>query len=246
MRMWTMAWAFLLPLLAVAGTEREKIVYVSAHPDDLGGSLGTIMRLAESYDVHVVDFTHGERGLGEAQYRDGSCAKLRTVEETEVCKALGVTLHWCDEIDGEAFAGRKACEGLADLFRRLKPRAIIVHWLVDTHYDHMMSAAAAIKATQLAGLKPEIYFQEQEGQSRAFPAVYYVDITDKAQRKKEIAALWACQGGAEIGERKHTTGLTNARRIWGSCGRVAEVFGVMPGTVAPGKGIFDCLSGVSR
>ena len=31
------------------------------------------MRLAEMYNVHVIDYTHGERGLGEARYLDGSC-----------------------------------------------------------------------------------------------------------------------------------------------------------------------------
>ena len=63
---------------------REAVVYVSCHPDDLAGSVGTVMRLAEAYDVHVFEYTHGERGLGEAKYRDGSCRKLRTAEDEAV------------------------------------------------------------------------------------------------------------------------------------------------------------------
>ena len=70
---------------------REAIVYVSCHPDDLAGSIGTVMRLAETYDVHIFEYTHGERGLGEEQYRDGSCRKLRTAEDEAVCRAIGVT-----------------------------------------------------------------------------------------------------------------------------------------------------------
>lgn len=224
---------------------REAIVYVSCHPDDLAGSIGTVMRLAETYDVHIFEYTHGERGLGEEQYRDGSCRKLRTAEDEAVCRAIGVPLHWFDEIDGEAFAGRETCEKMADKFRVIRPRAIIVHSLIETHYDHMMSAAAALKAAQLAKLSPEIYFQEQDVQSRAFQPRYYVDVTSLTERRREVISLWACQNGPQIAERKIATSKTNALRIWGNMGRCAEVFGVFPGTVPNGRGIFDTLSGVS-
>lgn len=226
------------------GRKRDVVVYVSCHPDDLAGSVGTVMRLAQIYDVHVVEFTHGERGLGEEGYRDGTTAKIRTAEDESACKAIGVPLHWCNEIDGEAFAGREACEHLADLFRRLKPRAIITHWLLETHRDHMMSAAAAIKAADLAKISPEIYFQEQEIQSRGFVPAYYVDVSTLTERKRKIIELWACQHGSQIAERKIRTSVVNGWRIGGM--ENAEVFGVFPGTVTPGKSIFDGLTGVRQ
>lgn len=226
------------------GKKRETVVYVSCHPDDLGGSVGTVIRLAQVYDVHVVEFTHGERGLGESGYRDGTTARLRTAEDEAVCRAIGVPLHWCDEIDGEAFAGREACERLAGLFRQLRPRAIITHWLLETHCDHLMSAAAAIKAIDLADLKPEIYFQEQEIQSRGFVPAYYVDVSDLTERKRKIIELWACQHGAQMAERKIRTSVVNGWRIGGM--ENAEVFGVFPGTVTPGRSIFDALTGVRQ
>ena len=226
--------------------KRDAVVYVSCHPDDLAGSIGTVIRLAERYDVHVVEFTHGERGLGEAGYRDGTTAKTRTAEDEAVCKAIGVPLHWCHQIDGEAFASREACEEIADVFRRLKPRAIIVHSLIETHYDHMMSAAAAIKATRMAGISPEIYFQEQDIQSRAFQPVYWVDVSALTERRRELISLWACQHGPKIAERKIRTSETNALRMASWKWTHAEVFGVFPGTVPPGKGIFDEMPGVMR
>lgn len=229
-----------------AAAGREKIVYVSAHPDDLAGSIGTMLRLAETYDIHLITFTHGERGLGEAGYRDGSTRKTRTAEETAVARAAGFKLHWCEEIDGEAYAGREACARLAALYKEIGPRAIVVHWPIDIHRDHMMSAAAAIKAADIAGISPEIYFQEQDIQSRLFPDVYYVDVTELTDRRREIISLWKCQHGPEIAERKIATSRTNALRIWSDATRYAEVFGVFPGTVAPGKGIFDSLPRVTR
>ena len=231
---------------AEVAAKRDAVVYVAAHPDDLAGSIGTVMRLSETYDVHVVDFTHGERGLGEARYLDGSCAKMRTVEEEHICREIGAVLHWCSETDGEAFAGRATCEALAALFRKIRPRALIVHWPVDTHNDHMMSAAAAIKAAQMAKIKPEIYYQEQDLQSRMFPAAYFVDVTKYTDRRRELISIYKSQNGASIAERKISTSKVNALRIWGNRGKCAEVFGVFPGTVPLGKGIFDSLPGVSR
>ena len=228
------------------GGKRDVVIYVSCHPDDLAGSVGTVIRLKERYDVHVVEFTHGERGLGEAGYRDGSTRRTRTAEDEAVCRAIGVPLHWCSQVDGEAFACREACEEIAAVFRELKPRAIIVHSLIETHYDHMMSAAAAIKATQLAGLKPEIYFQEQEIQSRDFHPVYWVDVSALTERRRELISLWACQQGPVIAERKIRTSEVNALRLARGKFTHAEVFGVFPGTVPPGKGIFDELPGVMR
>lgn len=227
-------------------SKRDAVIYVSCHPDDLAGSLGTVMRLTERYDVHVIEFTHGERGLGESGYRDGSTRKLRTAEDEAVCRALGVPLHWCEAVDGEAYADRTECERIAALYRRIRPRAIIVHSLIETHFDHMMSAAAAIKATQLAGIRPEIYFQEQDIQSRGFQPAYWVDVTEQTARKREIISMWACQAGPAIAERKIKTSEVNALRMRNLGASNVEIFGVFPGTVPVGKGIFDGMSGVGR
>jgi len=235
-----------VPAATADGAKRDVVIYVSCHPDDLAGSIGTVMRLKERYDVHVIEFTHGERGLGEEGYKDGSTRKLRTAEDEAVCKAIGVPLHWCEAIDGEAFADRTETERIAAIYKQLKPRAIITHALIDTHYDHMMSAAAAIKATQLAGISPEIYFQEQEIQSRAFQPVYWVDVSKLTDRKRELISLWACQHGPQIAERKIKTSEINAMRMGQGQMTKAEVFGIFPGTIPAGKGIFDELPGVMR
>ena len=231
---------------AETGGTRDVVIYVSCHPDDLAGSIGTVLRLKERYDMQVIEFTHGERGLGEKGYRDGSTRRTRTAEDEAVCRALGVPLHWCEAIDGEAFADRVECERIAETYRRLRPRAIIVHWPVDTHYDHMMSAAAAIKATQLAGIRPEIYFQEQDIQSRGFQTAYHVDITPYVEKKAELAKLYACQRGPKIAERKAESNRVYARNVGVGEMQNVEVIGVYHGTVRPGHSVFDGLEGVEQ
>ena len=227
---------------------RDVVVYVSGHPDDLAGSMGTVIRLAEKYDVHMIDYTHGELGCGKQGQLDGSTRVKRTAEEEAVCREVGITLHWCEEMDCHAYAGQETCARIAKIFEEIKPRALIVHSFMDINLDHMMSAAAAIKAAEMANIRPEIYFQEQTRQSRGFQPVYYVDVSKLVERKQKLCELYACQNGAKIGERKNYAAHANAMRISGGWEPIThcEVFGVFPGTVLAGKGIFDEMEGVLR
>jgi LmbE family N-acetylglucosaminyl deacetylase len=186
--------------LTLASLAKETVVIVPAHPDDLISSIGFCLLAKDKFDVHVVDFTHGERGLGQKAFADGSCKKIRIAEEEAVCKAVGATLHWLDEIDGEAYACRETCRKLADIIKELKPRAVFAHWPVDIHTDHAMAGAAALRAVFLSGLKPEVYFFDEIYQSKCFVPDRYLDITDVFERKYEILRMYKCQyrdGGIE-------------------------------------------------
>ncbi len=191
--------------------EIDRIAVVTAHPDDLMPCFGTIMLSRGLFEWHVIDFTHGERGLGEAGYRDGSTARTRMAEEDAVCTALGAKHYWLDEIDGEAYASRETCGRMAELLAELKPRAVFAHWPVDIHGDHSMAGVAALKAVFLAGLSPEIYFMEQEYQTKRFTPDIFVDVTDVMERKRELIRLYKCQyrDGA-IEQRKCAVARANA------------------------------------
>lgn len=180
--------------------DMERIAIIPAHPDDLVACLGLCLRAKGVFDVHVIDFTHGERGCGAAAFADGSAKTTRTAEEESVCAAVGATLHWLDEIDGEAYACRNTCERLAAILAELEPRAVFAHWPVDIHGDHSMAGVAALKAVFLAGLSPEIYFFEEAYQTKRFTPDVFLDISDVAERKREIIRLYKCQykdGGIE-------------------------------------------------
>ena len=178
----------------------ERIAIIPAHPDDLVSCIGLCLRARGVFEVHVIDFTHGERGCGAAGFADGSTKVIRTLEEESVCAAVGATLHWLDEVDGEAYACRETCERLAAILAELKPRAVFAHWPVDIHGDHSMAGVAALKAVFLAGLSPEIYFFTEAYQAKRFTPDVFLDITDIAERKREIIRLYKCQykdGGVE-------------------------------------------------
>ena len=114
-------------------------------------------------------------------------------EEQTVCDAVGATLHWLDEIDREAYTCRETCERLTGVLKSLQPRALFTHWPVDIHTDHVMAGATAQRAIFLTGLEPEVYFFEEEYQTKAFVHDCYLYITDVAERKYEILRLYKCQ-----------------------------------------------------
>ena len=222
---------------------RESVAFVEAHPDDLAGHLGTALKLSETYDVHVIDFTHGELGLGWANFSNGVAKATRIAEETAVCTKAGFKLHWCDAIDGMAYADEKVCRQLAGILREINPRAVFCHWPVDTHVDHAMSAIATQQAIRLAKISPERYFHEQDIQSRDFRVAYYVDVSPYVEKKAELTRLYVCQKGDAIAVRKAESSRTYGRN---SSLPTAEVFGAVRGTVKPGQGVFDNLPGVVR
>ncbi|MBP5543278.1 MAG: PIG-L family deacetylase [Kiritimatiellae bacterium] len=179
---------------------KDRIAVVVAHPDDLIPCFGTMLLSRDIFEWHVIEFTRGERGMGEQGFRDGSTAKIRMAEESAVCDTLGATPHWLDEIDGEAYASRETCGRMAELLAELKPRAVFTHWPVDIHGDHAMAGVAALKALFLAKLSPEVYFFEEEYQAKRFVPDQFVDITEVMARKCELIRLYKCQyrdGGIE-------------------------------------------------
>ena len=202
-RFLTNVFSVLAATFCLTAAAKDRVVIVPAHPDDLIATIGFCLLSRDVFEIHVVDFTHGERGLGEAGLRDGSTKATRMKEEESVCQAVGAKLHWLDEIDGEAYACRETCERLAEMLKELNPRAVFGHWPVDIHGDHMMAGAALLKAVFLANLEPEFYFFEEEYQSKAFVPDHYLDIGNVIERKFEIVRQYKCQYRNGGMERRH-------------------------------------------
>ena len=175
--------------------DRERIFCIVAHPDDMIACAGTMLLLKDRFEIHELVLTHGERGLGQQAFWDGSAKARRTAEEESAAAMLDARLYWGDEIDGEVFAGRDTCRKVADLLKKIRPRAVFSMSSQERHPDHAMSAAVAQKAIHLAGMrdKLEVYFMEEAYDSRSFVPAHYVDITEVLDLKREYIRKSVCQ-----------------------------------------------------
>ena len=226
--------------LQALGADRDRVLFVCAHPDDLVPSLGTCLLMKDRFEIHVCDVTHGEFGLGRKGFEDGTTKATRMREEEAVCAAIGAKLHWLDEIDGQAYATQETCRRLADLIVTLRPRAVFGHWPIDTHPDHVMSAAVLQRAAIRAGFKGEYYFFEEGRQAKGFLPVFYVDITRVRAEKNRLIRLYACQNEKDALVTEESEPVDRARgnqmRFRPTEMTDAEVFSPYPGT-GQGSGI---------
>ncbi len=205
--------------------EKECVFFVGAHPDDTEGFAATAFLLREKYEIHVIDLTRGELGLGMKGFKDGSTAKRRVAEETQACAYLGAKLHFLDEIDGFAYASRKAVDNLVALIRKFKPVAIFTHWPVDMHSDHVQTAAVTRRAVNETNWKGEYYFFEVlRSQTKNFRALYSVDVSKTIDCKAKMLSKYVCQntGGSLVREKLAQAGDRGAQRV-PACS-AAEVF----------------------
>jgi len=182
-------------LLAYGASAKDSILYFAAHPDDTEGGAATLFQLKDAYDIHIVDLTRGERGLGEEGYRNGTTAARREKEEAAACALLGAkSYHFLGEADGEACASAAAVEKAAELIRTYKPRAIFSHWPVDKHPDHVQCDATVRHAVSATGWRGEYYYYEVNiSQTANYNPLYYVDVTSTMSNKQEMVRCYACQ-----------------------------------------------------
>ena len=193
-----------------APSGRPSILYVSPHPDDSDTCTGTLLLLRHKYDIHLMDFTGGEAGFGEEGFANGEAKRVRHDEEVAFCKFIGAKLYYAGEINStagrpelSACASRRACETIANLIRKLKPKAVFLHWPIDHHPDHAMSSVATMKAIDMSGESPEVYFTGAfPWECAQFAPYYYVDITPAVPMRDKAVSLYRCQGGESIARAK--------------------------------------------
>lgn len=215
---------------------KKNVWFFNAHPDDINAGLALALVLSElpEYQLHVCTYTRGEGGLVEQGISFEECAAIRTVEEQKVCAGLGVEPRFLPEKDdGTCAAGIETCRLIARWLEEFPPAAVITHWPVDIHPDHVMCGAAVSKALALLKTPSELYFYRQNKQCRNFPQDFYFPFDERIMAKKcELLKLYVCQNGDEIAQRERTEDKYNGYR----CGApFAECYASFQ---IPGEGTF--------
>lgn len=232
-------------MLAVFGSAsaKDSVFFVGAHPDDSEGFAATAFLLREKYDLHVIDLTRGERGLGQQGLRDGTTAKKRVAEEEAACAYLGATPHFLAEVNGSCCAGQPSVDLLVKLLRQYRPKAVFTHWPIDRHSDHVQTAAVVFNALDLVrkDLQPEYYFFEVSlGQTRNWRPLYHVDVTSVIGNKLTMLRKYECQNdGDGLAEANRKRAALRGRQRTPPCG-FAETFATFDGKPIEG-GVLSSL-----
>ena len=232
----------------IADSEIERILFVTAHPDDLDfGAGGTIAQwtdkgIAISYYI----CTNGDQGGVDPDVPRSEMPKIRQQEQRNAGKILGVTdIHFLNYVDGHLQATIELRKDVVRAIRTVRPQRMVIqnperNWdrIFSSHPDHMAAAEAAMQAVypdagnpfafedllKSEGLEPwtvsEVWVMSPNQVNHT------VDITQTIDRKLEaiFAHTSQTQHTPELGDRVREWGLRNAEAQGAPAGTYVESY----------------------
>ncbi len=225
----------------------ERILVVSAHPDDVDfGLAGSVAKwTAEGIDVSYCIVTDGDAGGDDLALPRKEMARIRRVEQTAAAATVGVTdLRFLGHPDGRLQPTIELRRDLSRVIRSVRPQRVVCQsperiWerVYASHPDHLAAGEAAVSAVYPDSRNPFAHpelladgfepWTVPELWLMAHPSVdVYVETTDTIDKK--IAALQCHK--SQIPD---PAGLDQRMREWGAMigaraglpdGRLAEAF----------------------
>lgn len=192
----------------LANDELERVLVVTAHPDDVDfGAAGTVATLVDAgVQVSYCIVTDGDAGGFDPAVPRTDIPGIRRAEQTAAAKEVGVTdLTFLGYPDGRLEPTLDLRRDIARVIRQVRPRRVITqsperNWsrIYASHPDHLAAGEATLCAVYPDARNPfafpELLDEGHEAWSvdevllMAAPAVdVYVDISAVIDRK--IAAL---------------------------------------------------------
>ena len=227
--------------------EVERVLAVSAHPDDIDfGASGTIaLWTAAGVEVSYCICTDGDAGGFDPSVDRAEIPGIRRAEQIEAAKQVGVhDVHFLGYRDGSLTPSIELRRDISRVIRQVRPQRMVIqspdrNWarIGASHPDHLASGAAAIAAIYPDARNPfahpellhELGLEEwtvQETWVQAHPQNnHWVDITDVFDAK--LAAL-----RAHVSQTGHMEGFEERMRGW--FGSNAALAGLPEGRLAEG------------
>jgi LmbE family N-acetylglucosaminyl deacetylase len=241
-----------VPELTFNGEPVERILVITAHPDDVDfGAAGSVAGWVEDgIDVSYCVVTDGDAGgFDEAVTRE-QMREIRRAEQTAAASAVGVDdVSFLAYPDGRLTVSLELRRDLTRVIRRVRPQRVVspsplrnFERIYPSHPDHLAAGEAALCAiypdSRNPFAHPELITEERLAGHTVIEAWLmggpdgdtYVDVTDRYDRK--LAAL-RCHR-SQVGERDD---LDQMMRGWMSFtakagglpdGRLAEVYRRVP------------------
>jgi LmbE family N-acetylglucosaminyl deacetylase len=226
--------------------EVERVLVVSAHPDDVDfGVAGSVAVWTDAgIDVSYCIVTNGDAGGHDESVPRPVMAELRQVEQTTAAKAVGVTdLHFLGFPDGRVEPTLALREAIARVIRQVRPRRVVApspernyQRIFASHPDHLATGEATLCAVYPDARNPFAFPQlRDEGfEPWTVDEVYIaavadpdriVDITDTIDRKLDALR-------SHVSQHQDPSSLDGLIRGWNQS--VAAAAGLAPGRYAEG------------
>jgi LmbE family N-acetylglucosaminyl deacetylase len=242
-----------VPVQPIPDAEIERVLVVTAHPDDVDfGSSGTIALWADAgIEVAYCICTDGDAGGFDLEFPRDQIAAVRRAEQIEAAKRVGVhDVRFLGYPDGRLVASFDLRRDISRVIRQVRPQRALVQSpdrdyerVGRSHPDHRAAGDAALDAIYPDARNPFAYPELRVDEGLEAWSVtetwimggvggldrHYVDVTDSFDRK--IAALRAHESQtAHMDNLEEFVGnwlALNAKAAGLPEGRKAEAFLVM-------------------
>lgn len=208
----------------------ERILFVTAHPDDLDfGAGGTIAQWTDKgISISYCVCTNGDQGGVDPNVPRSEMPKIRQKEQRDAGAVLGVSdIHFLNHVDGHLVPTIELRKEIVRVIRKVRPQRMVIqnperNWdrLFASHPDHMAAAEAAMQAVypdagnpfafedlmKVEGLEP--WTVKEVWVMSANHTNHHVDISTTIDRK--IAAI-----KAHVSQTAHSQELDARIREWG-------------------------------
>src|SRR5664279_5337413 len=156
-----------LPVQPLPDAEIERVLVVTAHPDDVDfGSGGTIATFTDAgIEVVYCICTDGDAGGFDLEFPRDQIAAVRRTEQTEAAKRLGVhDVRFLGYPDGALVASFELRRDISRVIRQVQPQRIVIQSpdrnytrVGRSHPDHRAAGHAALDAIYPDARNPFAY-----------------------------------------------------------------------------------------
>jgi LmbE family N-acetylglucosaminyl deacetylase len=218
-----------------AGSLRERVLAIGAHPDDVEiGCAGTLLDHRLRGDrVSILTLSRGTVGGVQAE---------RVEESSVTAEAIGAQLILANLPDAQIDDGIATIRLIESVIRTVDPSVIYVHSKHDGHQDHRAVATAVASAAR--GVRRVFAFQSPSA-TNEFKPTQFVTIDRVLQRKIQVLKMFTSQKGRDyLDPELVVAGSRYWARHLGANARYAEPFEVIRsvGDLRQSAGILGTLS----